>query len=121
MEFSDLQQQFKGFTASQICTLAAYGRDILSIAGIHLLASNLVSLATVVLISDDIDASTYKDEIAFLLQIAKRTEDLSDECWHQRKTPLGLTGIDFDNSRFQMGTVSELSEVKRIENTDYDN
>ena len=112
MEYSDLQQQFKGFTADQVCTLAKYGKDILNISGIHLLASSLVSLATAVLISDDIDTPTYKEEIAFLLQIAKITEELNDECWYQRKTPLGLTGIDFDNCRFKLGAVSELSEVE---------
>lgn len=112
MEFSEIGEKLGGLTADQVYTLAMYGKDILNIAGIHLLASNLVSLATAVLISDDIDTSSYKDEIAFLLQIAERTEELTDECWFQRKTPLGLTGIDFDNCRFKLGTVSELSEVE---------
>lgn len=112
MEFSEIGEKFEGLTADQVCTLAMYGRDILNITGIHLLALNLMNLATAILISDDIDTPTYKDEIAFLLQIAKRTEELTDECWYQRKTPLGLTGIDFDNCRFQLGVVKELSEVK---------
>lgn len=112
MEFSEIGEKFKGFTADQVCVLATYGKDILNISGIHLLASNLVSLATTILISDDIDIPTYKKEIAFLLQIAKITEELNDECWYKRKTPLGLIGIDFDNCRFQLGAVSELSEIK---------
>lgn len=112
MEFSEIGEKLGDLTAEQVCTLATYGKDILSIAGIHLLALNLVNLATAVLISDDIDAASYKDEITFLLQIAKRTEELTDECWYQHKTPLGLTGIDFDNCRFNLGAVNELSEVK---------
>lgn len=112
MEFLEIGEKLGGLTADQVYTLAMYGKDILNIAGIHLLASNLVSLATAVLISDDIDTPSYKDEIVFLLQIVKRTEELTDECWYQRKTPLGLIGIDFDNCRFQLGAVSELSEIK---------
>lgn len=71
MEFSEIGEKLGGLTADQVYTLAMYGKDILDISGIHLLASNLVNLATAVLISDDIDTPSYKDEIAFLLQIAK--------------------------------------------------
>ena len=40
------------------------------------------------------------------------TERLIDQCWSERKTPLGLTGVNFDNSRFDLGSVSNLSDVK---------
>ena len=112
MEFSDLQQQFKGFTADQVCALATYGKDILDIAGINLLASGLIDIAAAVLISDDTDTASYKEEIAFLLQMANITGRLNDQCWYERKTPLGLTGVNFDNCRFDLGSASELSEVK---------
>lgn len=112
MEFSEIGEKLGGLTADQVFTLATYGKDILNIAGIHLMALNLVNIATAVLISDDIDAASYKDEISCLLQVAKRTEELTDECWYLRKTPLGLTGVDFDNCRFKLGAVNELSEVE---------
>ncbi len=111
MEFSDLQQQFKGFTAEQVCNLATYGKDILDIAGIHLLPSNLISLVKAVLISDDIDTASYKGELTILLQIAEVTEKLTDECWCRHKTPLGLTGVDFDNCRFKLDQANELSDI----------
>lgn len=113
MEFSDLQQQFKGFTAEQICNLATYGKDILDIAGIHLLSSNLVSLVTAIFASDDINTADHKEGLIILLQIAQTTEELTDECWYRHKTPLGLTGVGFDNCRFKLGQANELSDVKQ--------
>lgn len=79
MEFSDLPQQFKGFTAEQVCNLAMYRKDILNIADIYWLSSNLVSLVKAILISDDIDTASYKGGFTILLQIAERTGELTDQ------------------------------------------
>ena len=40
MEFLEIGEKLGGLTADQVYTLAMYGKDILNIAGIHLLASN---------------------------------------------------------------------------------
>lgn len=112
MEFKEIGEKLGGLTADQVYTLATYGKNILDIAGINLLVSGLIDIATAVLISDDTDTASYKEEIAFLLQIANMTERLIDQCWSERKTPLGLTGVRFDNDRFDLGSGSNLSEVK---------
>ena len=112
MDFSEIGKELGGLSAEQVFNLAKYGMDILNITGISLLSDGLVKLASQVLMSEDIDNSEYGDTVANMLQIAQRTNELNEQCMYEGKTPFGLTGVSFDNDRFGLGKVNNMSEVR---------
>ncbi len=47
--------------------------------------------------TDEFDIEENKLTIRSLLHIVELVNELNEQCWHEHKTPFGLTGIRYDN------------------------
>lgn len=97
MEFSEIREKFEGLTADQVCELAKFGKEILNHAGMFGLSSGLLNLIKDIINADDYVYNDNKCTIETLIHIISLVNDLTEKCWHERKTPFGLTGLKDDN------------------------
>ena len=97
MEFKDLATKFEGLTADQVGVLAKFGKDILEDVGIFCSPCCLLGLVQDMLNTEEFDIDKNRYTVSSLLRIAELADDLNMRCWHEYKTPFGLTGVKYDN------------------------
>ena len=102
MEFSEIGKELGGLTAEQVFELAKFGKDILSHVGIFGLSNGLLGLVKNAMNVDNFNLTENQSAIETLIYIASIANGLNEKCWGERKTPLGLTGVDTDNFFFGM-------------------
>lgn len=101
MEFSEVGEKLGGLTADQVFNLAGFGKGVLE-NGVWLLSTGLTSLVSDMMCEDQIDLDKNRYVIMTLLGIANQANELLNECWQQKKTILGLTGVTSDDERFRL-------------------
>ena len=100
MEFSEIGKELGGLTADQVFELAKFGKDILSHVGLFGLSNGLLDLVRNAMNADNFNLTENQSAIETLIYIASVANRLNEKCWGDRKTPLGLTGVDTDNFFF---------------------
>lgn len=111
MDFSEIGEKLGGLTADQAFELAKFGKDILSHSGIFGLSSGLLGLVKDIINADDSIFDENKPTIETLLHIVDMTNDLSEKCWGERKTPYGLTGVKGDNQYFGLNNETNIKAI----------
>lgn len=99
MEFSEIGEKLGGLDADQVLTLAEFGKGVLE-NGVWFLSTGFTSLVSEMMSEDQIDLDKNRYVIMTLLGIANQANELLNECWQQKKTILGLTGVVSDDERF---------------------
>lgn len=110
MEFKDLATKFEGLTADQVGVLAEFGKDILDDADVFCLPYCLLGLIRDILDTDEFDIERNRFTISSLLHIVELVNNLNERCWHEHKTPFGLTGIINDNQHVGIGDMTKIRE-----------
>lgn len=111
MDFSEIGKELGGLTADQVFELAKFGKGILEYAGIFSLPSVLLHLIKDTIDEDEIVLKENKTAISLLLHIVDMTNDLSEKCWGERKTPYGLTGVKGDNQYFGLNNETNIKAI----------
>ena len=92
MEFTEIGKELGGLNAQQVYELAKFGKDVLSKTGILFLLP--------------IEKNRYA--IACLLHIASAANTITEDCWDAKKTPLGMTGVSFDNEQYGLNEATDI-------------
>lgn len=111
MEFSEIREKFEGLNADQVCKLAKFDKEILDHAGMFGLSSGLLNLIKDILNADNYVFDDNKCTIETLIHIISLVNDLTEKCWHERKTPLGLTGLKDDNEYLGLRDETEIKAL----------
>lgn len=108
MDFSEVSKELGGLNADQICELAKFGKNILETAGVVGLSSGIIGLVRNLLSAENFDLDGNKSIIETLLHIADEANELNEKCWNERKTMLGLTGVDSDDKYFGLNGATKI-------------
>lgn len=108
MDFSEVSKELGGLNADQICEFAKFGKNILETAGVVGLSSGIIGLVRNLLLAENFDLEDNKSIIETLLHIADEVNELNEKCWGERKTMLGLTGVDSDDKYFGLNGATKI-------------
>lgn len=108
MDFSEVSKELGGLTADQVCELANFGKSVLETAGVVGLSSGIIGLVRSLLLAENFDLEENKSTIETLLHIANEANELNEKCWGERKTMLGLTGVNSDDEYFGLNGATRI-------------
>ena len=111
MEFTEIGEKLGGLTAEQVFELAKFGKDILSHVGIFGLSNGLLDLVKNAMNADNFNLTENQSAIETLIYIASVANRLNEKCWGERKTPLGLIGVDTDNFFFGLKNETNIKAI----------
>ena len=75
------------------------------------LSSGLLNLIKDILNADNYVFDDNKCTIETLIHIISLVNDLTEKCWHERKTQLGLTGLKDDNEFLGLRDETEIKAL----------
>lgn len=88
--------------------LQSLEKNVLEIAGVVGLSSGIIGLVRSLLLAENFDLEENKSAIETLLHIANEANELNEKCWGERKTMLGLTGVNSDNEYFGLNGATRI-------------
>lgn len=108
MEFTEIGKELGGLNAQQVYELAKFSKDVLSKTGILFLQSEIMNIIKDILNSGDFPIEKNRYAIACLLHIASAANTITEDCWDAKKTPLGMTGVSFDNEQYGLYEATDI-------------
>lgn len=108
MEFKDLATKFEGLTADQVGVLAEFSKELFKDSDMFYLSKSLVGLTEHIFNLEDFDFEKHGYTISSLLHIVGLIENLNEQCWNERKTPFGLTGINENNDHIGLDNETKI-------------